>query len=375
MAKKYEQIVSWVNGEIESGSFERGDKLPSENELMERFGVSRQTVRRAMEELTEKGIVEGRRGSGTYVTVNTRRYMGKELRIAVMLTVVDTYIFPSIIKEMESVFSREGCALQIAVTDNAVEKERAHLKEFIRTQSVDGVIAETVKSALPNPNLELYRELERIGIPVLFINSFYKELDIPHVSMDDRRAGYLAAKHLIECGHTRIGGIFKADDGQGHLRYAGYTDALMENDIRIRGSQIIWIDSEELRTMDAESVKFLDRLTGCTACVCYNDETAYKLIGIYQKAGRRVPEELSVVGIDNSNLAGFCPVPLTSVSNPVAELGRTAAEKIIARIAGKEEIKTQEFAPEIVVRNSVQVIYGMEEKRRAEKGELSCWNN
>lgn len=358
MQKKYERIVSWVQTEIENGALSRGDKLPSENELMERFRVSRQTVRRAMEELTEKGVVEGRRGSGTYVTVNTRRYAaGKEIRIAVMLTYVDTYIFPSIIKGIESVLSSEGCTLQIAMTDNAVEKERMLLKEFIHTQSVDGIIAETVKSALPNPNMELYREIENMGIPVLFVNSYYKELDIPHISMDDRKAGYLAAKHLAECGHTRIGGIFKADDGQGHLRYAGYTDALMEQEIKIRGDQVIWIDSEELRTMGEESAKFLKRLKGCTACVCYNDETAYKIVEIFRKAGHRVPEYLSVVGIDNSGLAKFCPVPLTSVENPVEKLGRTAAERMTWKIFRNEEMETVEFEPQLIMRNSVQVIH------------------
>lgn len=358
MQKKYERIVSWVQTEIENGALSRGDKLPSENELMERFRVSRQTVRRAMEELTEKGVVEGRRGSGTYVTVNTRRYAaGKEIRIAVMLTYVDTYIFPSIIKGIESVLSSEGCTLQIAMTDNAVEKERMLLKEFIHTQSVDGIIAETVKSALPNPNMELYREIENMGIPVLFVNSYYKELDIPHISMDDRKAGYLAAKHLAECGHTRIGGIFKADDGQGHLRYAGYTDALMEREIKIRGDQVIWIDSEELRTMGEESAKFLKRLKGCTACVCYNDETAYKIVEIFRKSGYRVPEDLSVVGIDNSGLAKFCPVPLTSVENPVEKLGRTAAERMTWKIFRNEEMETVEFEPQLIMRNSVQVIH------------------
>ena len=358
MQKKYERIVSWVQTEIENGALSRGYMLPSENELMERFRVSRQTVRRAMEELTEKGVVEGRRGSGTYVTVNTRRYAaGKEIRIAVMLTYVDTYIFPSIIKGIESVLSSEGCTLQIAMTDNAVEKERMLLKEFIHTQSVDGIIAETVKSALPNPNMELYREIENMGIPVLFVNSYYKELDIPHISMDDRKAGYLAAKHLAECGHTRIGGIFKADDGQGHLRYAGYTDALMEQEIKIRGDQVIWIDSEELRTMGEESAKFLKRLKGCTACVCYNDETAYKIVEIFRKAGHRVPEDLSVVGIDNSGLAKFCPVPLTSVENPVEKLGRTAAERMTWKIFRNEEMETVEFEPQLIMRNSVQVIH------------------
>lgn len=358
MQKKYERIVAWVQEEITNGSLHRGDKLPSENNLMEHFSVSRQTVRRAMEALTEKGVVEGRRGSGTYVTVNTRRYAaGKEIRIAVMLTYVDTYIFPSIIKGIESVLSSEGCTLQIAMTDNAVEKERMLLKEFIHTQSVDGIIAETVKSALPNPNMELYREIENMGIPVLFVNSYYKELDIPHISMDDRKAGYLAAKHLAECGHTRIGGIFKADDGQGHLRYAGYTDALMEQEIKIRGDQVIWIDSEELRTMGEESAKFLKRLKGCTACVCYNDETAYKIVEIFRKAGHRVPEDLSVVGIDNSGLAKFCPVPLTSVENPVEKLGRTAAERMTWKIFRNEEMETVEFEPQLIMRNSVQVIH------------------
>lgn len=357
MQKKYERIVAWVQEEITNGSLHRGDKLPSENNLMEHFSVSRQTVRRAMEALTEKGVVEGRRGSGTYVTVNTRQYAGKEIRITVMLTYVDTYIFPSIIKGIESVLSSEGCTLQIAMTDNAVEKERMLLKEFIHTQSVDGIIAETVKSALPNPNMELYREIENMGIPVLFVNSYYKELDIPHISMDDRKAGYLAAKHLAECGHTRIGGIFKADDGQGHLRYAGYTDALMEQEIKIRGDQVIWIDSEELRTMGEESAKFLKRLKGCTACVCYNDETAYKIVEIFRKAGHRVPEDLSVVGIDNSGLAKFCPVPLTSVENPVEKLGRTAAERMTWKIFRNEEMETVEFEPQLIMRNSVQVIH------------------
>ena len=172
MQKKFERIVDWVNAEIQDGALARGDRLPSENELMERFGVSRQTVRRALEELAENGLVEGRRGSGTYVTVNTRRHKDEEVRIAVMLTCVDTYIFPSIIKGIESVLTPEGCTMQIVMTDNAVEKERMLLKEFIRTRSVDGIIAETVKSGLPNPNLNLYSELENLGIPVLFVNSF-----------------------------------------------------------------------------------------------------------------------------------------------------------------------------------------------------------
>ena len=107
MQKKYEQIVDWVNTEIQDGTLVRGDRLPSENELMERFGVSRQTVRRAGR--TGREWACGRTtGGGTYVTVNTRQHKDEEIRIAVMLTCVDTYIFPSIIKGIESVLTRKA---------------------------------------------------------------------------------------------------------------------------------------------------------------------------------------------------------------------------------------------------------------------------
>ena len=207
MQKKYRQITAWLTEEIEKGTLCYGERIPSEKELAEQFGVSRQTVRSALKDLNAEGILVSRRGSGTYVSVNTRRTSAGETRIAVMLTHVDTYIFPAIIRGMESELSREGCILQIAVNDNAVERERMILKELIRTRSVDGLIAEAVKSGLPNPNLDLYREIEKMGVPVLFVNSFYRDLDIPPVSLDDRKAGYLAAKHLLECGHTRVGGV------------------------------------------------------------------------------------------------------------------------------------------------------------------------
>ena len=189
MQKKFERIVDWVNAEIQDGSLARGERLPSENELMERFGVSRQTVRRALEELAENGLVEGRRGSGTYVTVNTRRHKDEAVRIAVMLTCVDTYIFPSIIKGIESVLTPEGCTMQIVMTDNAVEKERMLLKEFIRTRSVDGIIAETVKSGLPNRGRDVVGGWGDGGLLGRLGNRFEKEVEGRCSGREERMAG------------------------------------------------------------------------------------------------------------------------------------------------------------------------------------------
>ena len=107
--KKFEKIVTWIQEEVRSGRMVSGEKLPSEQELSEQFQVSRQTVRRALEELVKENIVESRRGSGSYICEDAGMLLGnterradhEEKRIAVMLTYIDTYIFPVIIREIE----------------------------------------------------------------------------------------------------------------------------------------------------------------------------------------------------------------------------------------------------------------------------------
>ena len=227
---KYQEICLWVKELLESGELKPGDKVESEYKLCQRFQVSRQTVRHAISVLEEEGIVERFRGSGTYISSKDQVTPKKEktMQIAVMTTFVQEYIFSTIIRELEAEFSGAEYSLQISVTNNSVEKERFILKNILKKNTVDGLIAETTKSGLPNPNLDIYREIMGQGIPVLFINSYYPQLEAPHVSLNDKMAGKLVTNYLLQCGHQNIAAVFKSDDGQGHQRYAGYLEALME---------------------------------------------------------------------------------------------------------------------------------------------------
>ena len=356
---KYEEIADCIMRELEEGKLKPGERIYSENELVSLFQVSRQTARHAVSVLEARGVVKRVRGSGTYIKGQEKRLEKKRsrtMRIAVMTTYVDEYIFPSMLREMESRLSREGYTLQISFTYNAVEKERMILKGFLREDSVDGIIAEPTKSGLPNPNLDIYRELEKREIPVLFLNSYYPELQGVHVSLDDYLAGRMVTEHLLQCGHRRIAGIFKSDDGQGHKRYAGYVDALMAGDIKVKGERIAWIDTCELKEMQEDQGRYLRRLKGCTACVCYNDEVANQLVGICKGAGIRIPEDLSIVGIDNSELAGRCEIPFTSAQNPVKELAGLAASRMLIMLDGGGEIESVELKPEMIIRKSVRIL-------------------
>mgnify|MGYP000039535943 FL=1 len=129
----------------------------------------------------------------------------------------------------------------------------------------------------------------------------------------------------------------------------------MEHSLKIKNRQILWVDSEDIREMEMESDRILKRLDGCTACVCYNDEIASKLVKVLQSAEIKVPDQISVIGIDNSSLARFCEVPITSVNNPANEIGKCAAQIILDKIDKNMEMYSAEFAPELVMRNSVKL--------------------
>ena len=176
---KYEEIADRIISEMEQGKLKPGERIYSENELVSLFQVSRQTARHAVSVLEARGVVRRVRGSGTYIRGQEKQVEAKRsrtMRIAVMTTYVDEYIFPSMLREMETRLSRGGYTLQISFTYNAVEKERMILNGFLREDSVDGIIAEPTKSGLPNPNLDIYRELQKRKVPVLFLNSYYPGL-------------------------------------------------------------------------------------------------------------------------------------------------------------------------------------------------------
>lgn len=354
---KYEEITNWIRGRIENGELKDGYKLDSESSLVSRFSVSRQTVRHALSILVGEGLLEKRRGSGTYVKLPVsmdKDRRPKTKRIAVMTTYVNDYIFAPIIQSIESVFSNTDYTMHLSFTSNSIEKERELLQGFIKNENIDALIAEPTKSSLPCLNIELYKELQRKGVPVLQINSYYPDLKATHVSMNDKLAGKLATQYLIEQGHRKIAGIFKSDDGQGGRRYLGYLEAHVENEIPIKENRISWIDTEDIRGSLEAFSGVLKRMEGCTACVCYNDEVADKLLSLCGVYNISVPEKLSVVGIDNSNIAKRTEPMLSSVNNPIDDVGKMAAYGILSLLNGEKPEMSMELDPNMVVRNSVR---------------------
>lgn len=356
-AAKYQKVTEWIYDRIASGSLSGGDRLESENEICALFQISRQTVRHALGILEEEGVLMRVQGSGTYVQKRAvREHAPLSHTVTIITTYADGYIFPRILQAMVRTLGKAGYSSRIMFTNNQVETERTLLEELLKKNSRDPLIVEPVMSGLPNPNLTLYRKLQAAGIPILFFHSYYPELEIPHVSMNDEAVGKSAAEYLIARGHTKIGGIFKADDGQGRRRYAGYLEAMRRAGLKTKDSRICWVDTQEMREGLKFSTRILERMKDCTACVCYNDELAHLLTIQAQAHGIRIPEDLSIVSVDNSELARLNQVPLTSAAHPLEVLGEKAAENMLRLIEDPDADATYEFDASIESRNSVRCI-------------------
>ncbi len=350
------ELVNWIQEQVESGKFLPGQKMHSENELKEMFRLSRQTVRHAISVLENEGVLVRRQGSGTYINDRRQVNLKNKTRISVVTTYVDGYIFPKTIQGIENVLFENGYSVQIAFTNNQIGRERTILEDILSRDEVAGVIVETTKSGIPNPNLPLYEKLQAKGIPVIFINSYYPLLPIPHVSLNDKLAGYNAAKHLLDNGHRRIGGIFKLDDGQGHLRYAGYLEALKEAGMEVDDARILWVDTIGMQNLGEYRSLILNRFRDCSAVVCYNDQIALALVEVLAKEGIGVPGHVSVVSIDDSELTVLGDVALTSVPHPTDRLGEKAALNLLQMIENPAFDATYEFDAQVVVRDSVKTM-------------------
>ena len=353
---KYQELMKYLNNLIATGELKPGDKMYSENKLADMFSISRQTVRHAIGILEEEGKVSRVRGSGTYVSDPRTLNLENRNRIAVVTTYVESYIFPKTIQGIEKVLFEKGYSVQIAFTNNTVERERSVLEDIISREDVAGVIVEGTKSGLPNPNLGLYRKLQEKRIPILFINTFYPEIEAPHVSLNDVEAAKKAVNYLIEKGHSQIGAIMKLDDGQGRLRYLGYIQALEAAGLTVSDSRMVWIDTDDFKQLSLCMDKILSRVENCTALLCYNDQVAYQLTKLLKERGIDVPGKLSLIGIDDSDLARMCEVPITSLPHPKESLGAKAAENLLALIENYKYDATYEFDTRVVERESVAKI-------------------
>lgn len=176
---------------------------------MQKFSISRHTVRQALGELYKEGVAYKEQGRGTFCSYVKEKPGSRN--IAVLTIYISGYIFPHIIRGIEEVSSEEGYSIVLANTNNDKSKEAKYL-ENLMNQNIAGVIIEPTVSARDNINLSYFRELDNMNMKYLMIHALYPDLDPAYVIIDDVMGEYIACEYLLKLGHRKIAGIFKCDD-------------------------------------------------------------------------------------------------------------------------------------------------------------------
>lgn len=337
---KYADIAAVLKEEIQKGVYASTGRIPTEFELVERFSVSRQTVRQAINCLKTDGFLYQIQGSGTYILDPFARRQGRvcrgERNVTVISTYISDYIFPNIICGIEKALSSAGIGFNLVATGNRVDVERRILQRIIETSDVDGLIVEGTKTAFPNPNIDLYHRIEALGIPVVFLHSTYPELqDAVVVGMDDYHGGRLSASYLLKKGCHQISAIFKSDDRQGLQRYRGFCDELLAQGVGLENAKIRWYTTEDILSsgLHIGSKKVLS-IADAEGFVVYNDRIATALVRDFKACGMGLSP---IFSFDHSALCLAYPEQIYSIGHRKEELGRLAAEKTIRMMEGEKE--------------------------------------
>ncbi|MBP2034173.1 GntR family transcriptional regulator of arabinose operon [Clostridium algifaecis] len=361
MKHKYEivkeKIIKWVVNE----KYKPHDKIPTESELMNLFKVSRHTVRRAISDLASERYVYRIQGSGIYLSdfKETELYLKKNKNVGVLTTYISNYIFPDIIRGIEDTLYDESYSLLLSSTKNNIMFENSSLKNLL-AHKIDGLIMEPTKSAYQSPNIGYFNNLIKQNIPFIMINASYPQIKVPSLCVDDFKGARIAVEYLLTLGHRNIMGIFKVDDLQGVNRMNGFIAMCQENNIQLNENQIITYLSEETESLLPQKIeKLIAEKNHPTGIFCYNDEIAFKVLNIAHNFKLKVPEDISIIGFDDSQISKMVYPKLTTITHPKEKMGIDAAKLIIKLINNHNQFKDSDsilYEPTLVVRNSTAPI-------------------
>lgn len=333
----YSKIVEEMKAKIASGEYKPDEQLPTEAELTERFGVSRVTSRRALEELEKLGYIYRIQGSGSFVKPLSRLHAEQQGdRVGKMVSLIlpeeDDRGAMGYIRGASDWLNRHGYFLSVHQSNYDNSKERKLLEELPRR----GVSAIIYYPRTPS-HFDVLHKLALEDYPLVTIDKSFESLSIGSVVSDNFDGTYQAVSHLIALGHRRIGFLSSVsiESTSSVLdRYFGYCQALKDGGISV-DSRFVHLDArvmieERGRERFFEELLQLYINEGITAVQTENDLVAASLLNSCLDAGLRVPQDLSIIGYDNHALAEHVAVPLTTVEQNFYEIGRRAAEMVVS---------------------------------------------
>ncbi len=269
---------------------------------------------------------------------------GKSGTVALIIPQITDPFFPEVLLGVEAVARANGYSVFQCNTEDDPERELEYI-ELLAGKRVDGVIL--CGSRLTAEQLSIASKQHRLSILTSRNPSGAAVIRIP-----GEEGVYQTTSHLISRGHRRIAHIGSGTPDE-HERLAGYERAMAEADLPVDRATVKWVQRVTMDSAYAAARQLLSESPQVTAVTCYNDLAAIGVLQAATEIGRRVPDDLAVVGFDDIPLASIVSPPLTTVRVPRYRLGERAMEMLLRVIDAKGAFEQREDVDiELVVRRS-----------------------
>lgn len=308
--------------------------------------VAPETRRRVQEAMTRVGYV--RNGPARVL-----RGMPSAIVGSVLLDLANPF-YAQVNRGIEDRLADQGCLVLAGSTDLDAAKERRLLR-LLEEQAVRGVIIAPIV-----PDLTGLQEFSGRGTPVVLVDHPRGRMDLCSVAVDDVLGGRLAAEHLLALGHRRIAYLSGSVNAVSvKQRRAGFFQALAA--VGLDPEEVLLdvrmpIEPPELAPQALEQI--LSASPRPTAVLCVNDTVALDVLRGLERAGVRVPADMSVVGYDDLPFAARLSPPLTTVAQPTYQLGYTAADLLLDEARSDHMHREVLFQPSLVARSSTAAVPG-----------------
>jgi len=326
-ASKYKEIERSLRQILQDGVWSVGDRLPSEQELSRRFGVSYMTTRQAVAELVKDGLIQRVVGKGTFVVkscVDAADTVAPKVPIALAVPALwqrlDPYYFPDILQGFSDYM--------------AEQKQEALVLDYESIASSDKLPKDAAIACILLEDAEklLVEDLKDRGYRVLSINRYRGRRVIPWVAPDNEGGVMTATERLVRLGHKRIaflrGNLNNLDASE---RLKGYRKAMRKHGLHTMEAGNGFAEEPGYKA----GIELLNSPNPPSALVCASDLSALGAMKAAREMGIEIPRHLSVVGFGNFSLISYLNPHLTTVELPRFELGREAARLLLRLSEGK----------------------------------------
>jgi len=354
----YAQIEKDIRRRIRAGKLKPGDQLGSYNELSKEYSVSVITVKRAIYNLTNEGLIFTRVGKGIYVAEERKEKLNlsQHKSIGLVLQDLNHPYFSLVVNGIEERAYELGYNVLISNSSNKIEKEESQINHF-REMGVDGLVIASL--SLEYKATDYIRRIHEEGFPYVMV-SYIHDPEYWYVGTNQELGGYLATQHLIKLGYTSIGYLHAGKSNLlSEIRKNGYYRALTEYDVPYESKFIFYLDEEHPASIAdrfklgydfGKKWKSLDHKPA--AVFAYTDLVALGLEKALIEEGISIPDEVGIVGFDDITMAAYANIPLTTVHQPAHKIGRMSVDIIQKRIDGTDVGNRTTLNPTLVIRES-----------------------